>query len=193
MKPSDITYFEVTEYGTIRYADFDQVKTRSDAYDLSLTYDLSTPARLVDAAKNCPPLQWEIKGSYTEYRENPKYPERPKRMPEEPQEAWTDWVLSMDEETFSSLREGIKQWLSEEPHWPTEDDFIHCSKTNEGAVFCFFENEPSVVLDDLGVNIIDGDRPGSNYRGAELSTPIKKANAIAKAKGLSYRFRKAKE
>ena len=193
MAPDDVTYFEVDKYGTIRYVDFYEIKTRDDAFDLSFEYDVATPATLVDAAEKCSPLQWEIESFYTEYRENPAHPDRLDSMPEEREEEWAKWLLSIDDKTFYCLRERIKKWLSGEPRWSTEDDYIDYWKMNEGAVFRFFENETGDVLDALGVEIIEGDRPGSNYRGAELCIPIEEANAIAEAKGLSYRFRKAEE
>jgi len=114
-------------------------------------------------------------------------------MPEEPEEGWTNWVLGIDKKTFSSLRERIKIWLSEEPDLIFEEDYIYYTKFNDGAVFAFFEGEPGDVLDALGVEIFDGPYPGNNSRGAELCRPIEEANAIAERMGLDYRFKEAKE
>jgi len=71
MNKDQITYFEVDRYGCILYPDFYEIKTRDDAYDLSLEYDFATPERLISFAEDCPPLQWEIGSHYTEYREDP--------------------------------------------------------------------------------------------------------------------------
>ena len=193
MNKDQITYFEVDRYGCILYPDFYEIKTRDDAYDLSLENDVATPASLISFAKDCPPLQWEIGSHYTEYREDPAYPDRLKIMPEEPEEGWTNWVLGIDKKTFSSLRERIKIWLSEEPDLIFEEDYIYYTKFNDGAVFDFFEGEPGEVLDALGVEIFDGPYPGNNSRGAELCRPIEEANAIAERMGLDYRFKEAKE
>lgn len=193
MKPDDITYFEVDECGTIKCTNFFQFKTRNEAYDLSLDYDVATPVRLVSAAEDCFPLQWLIAGQYTEYRENPAYPARLKSMPEGPEYGWIDWVLGADDETFSSLRDLIKKWLSEEPDWFGEDEYIHYTKWSDGAAYNFFEGEGQDKLDTIGVDLIDGPYPGNDYRGAKLRLSIEEANVIAKAKGLSYRFRKKNE
>jgi hypothetical protein len=193
MKVDNIIYFEVDEYGTISYADFCEVKTRDDAYNLSLDYDVSTPVRLVSATEDCYPLQWLIAGQYAEYRENPIYPARLKSMPGEPESGWIDWVLGMDDQTFSSLRAHIKKWLSEEPDWTWEGDYIHYTKWSDGAAFAFFEGEPEEVRDALGVALIDGPYPGNDYRGAELLRPVDEANVVAEIKGLDYRFRKEKK
>ncbi len=193
MNKDQITYFEVDRDGRILYPDFAEIETRADAYDLSLEYDVATPASLISFAKDCPPLQWEIGSHYTEYREDPAYPDRLKIMPEEPEDGWTNWVLGIDKKTFSTLRKRIKIWMSEEPYLLFEEDYIYYTKFNDGAVFDFFEGEPGDVLDALGVNIIDGPYPGNNYRGAKLRRPIEEANAIAERMGLDYRFTEAKE
>lgn len=193
MNKDQITYFEVDRDGRILYQDFEEIETRSDAYNFSREYDVATPERLISFAKDCPPLQWKIGSHYTEYREDPAYPDRIKIMPEEPEYGWTNWVLGMDKKTFSTLRKKIKIWMSEEPDLCFEEDYIDYRKFNDGAVFDFFEGEPGDVLDALEVNIIDGPYPGNNYRGAELCRPIEEANAIAERMGLDYRFKEAKE
>lgn len=189
MNTNEMIIFEVDSDGTVYYVDFYEIKTREDAYDLSLEYHVTTPASLVSFAERCPPLQWLIGEHYTKYRDDPVHSDRLKTMLKEPEEGWKEWVLGIDKKTFSSLRKGIKKWLSEEPNWSHEDDYIDYRKWNEGAVFDFFAGEPSDVLDALGVEIIEGPYPGSNYRGAELRRPIEEANTIAEVNGLEYRFR----
>lgn len=186
----ETTIFDVDSNGTITYADFYETKTRGDIYDMSLKQDVATPRTLVSFAEDCPPLQWLIGKRYTKFRDDPAYPSRLKSMPKKPEDGWIDWVMGIDKKTFSSLRKDIKKWLKEEPDWSFEEDYIHYTKLNEGAVFDFFQDEEDDVLDALGVELIDGPYPGNNYRSAELHLPIEKSNAVAWINGLNYKFRK---
>jgi len=189
MKTSEMTIFEVDSYGTISASDCYKPKRRADFYEIG-DYDTCSPKRLIEAAEKHPPLQWLIAGCYTNYRKNPAHPARLKTMPENSDKGWIDWVVGADKQTFSALIEDVNKWLSEEPNWSWEEDYFVVSGDPERAAFELLKDEPDELLDALGVLIVEGDRPGSNYCYAELSRPIEEANTVAEGKGLDYRFQK---
>ena len=53
----------------------------------------------------------------------------------------------------------------------------------------YFENLDNETLDALGVEIIEGEYPGSSYYAAELRQDIDYANQVAREMGLGFRFR----
>jgi hypothetical protein len=189
MNTNDMTFFDVDSNGTLSLVGCYIPKIRKDFYDI-YNDTICAPKCLVETAEKHPPLQWLIADRYTEYRKNPLYPGRLKSMPENSDKGWTDWVLGADDKTFSTLIADVNKWLSEEPNWGWEEDYFVVSGDSESAAFALLQYESNELLDNLGIDIIEGDRPGSNYCYAELSRPIEEANAVAKANGWNYRFKK---
>jgi hypothetical protein len=52
----------------------------------------------------------------------------------------------------------------------------------------FFESLPFETLDALGVEIVEGDHPGSTYIAAELHSTVDEGNEAAQGLGLPIRF-----
>lgn len=189
MNTNEMTIFEVDSYGTISAVDCYKPERRADFYEIS-DYDTRTPKCLVKAAEKHPPLQWLIAERYTNYRDNPAHIARLKSMPEDSDKGWIDWVVGADNQTFSALIEDVNKWLSEEPNCKWEEDYFVVSGDPERAAFELLKDEPDELLDALGVIIVEGDRPGSNYCYAELRRPIEEANTVTEGNGLDYRFQK---
>ena len=55
----------------------------------------------------------------------------------------------------------------------------------------YFECLGYETLDGLGVQIIEGDHPGSNYYAAVLRQDVDYVNQVARDLGLTFRFREA--
>ena len=55
----------------------------------------------------------------------------------------------------------------------------------------YFECLGYETLDGLGVQIIEGDHPGSSYYAAVLRHDIDYGNQVARGLGLTFRFREA--
>jgi len=188
MNPEIITWFEVNDSGTIRYANFAESNKRFDYYS-DYGNDLSTPAQLISEADNCQPLVWHIGNHYSDYREDPAHPERLLTLPEEPEDGWKDWVLEMDEQTFDSLMDSILAWFDQEPDWTYEEDYIPDRATAQGAALAYF-NDDRELCRLLGIKTVEGEYPGSSYYAAELRGTVEAANAAADSAGLAIRFRK---
>jgi hypothetical protein len=188
MNPEIITWFEVNDSGTIRYANFAESSKRSDYYYV-YENDLSTPAQLISETDKCQPLAWHIGDLYSAYREDTAHPERLLTLPEEPEDGWKDWVLKMDEQAFDRLTDSIMAWFDAEPDWTYEEDYIPDRATAQGAALAYFNDERE-LCQQLGIKIVDGEYPGSSYYAAELRGTVEAANAAAESAGLAIRFRR---
>jgi hypothetical protein len=94
------------------------------------------------------------------------------------------------DEFDSTVVQRVKIWLSEEPDWSEESDYISHEKTAEGLAFLYFRDDVTLeAIDLLDISLIEGDRPGSNLCYAVLKTTVDEANSRAEREGLPVRFR----
>ena len=112
-------------------------------------------------------------------------------MPEDAEAGAPSWIGSMSTDEFdSTVVQRVKMWLSEEPDWSEESDYISHEKTAEGLGFLYFRDDVSLeAIDLLDISLIEGDRPGSNLCYAVLKISVSGANSRAEAEGLPVRFR----
>jgi hypothetical protein len=82
----------------------------------------------------------------------------------------------------------IETWFEEPPDWNFEDDYLPDSGTAQGAALAFFSDMAADELETLGVEIVEGDHPGSDYYAAELRGDIDAANRAAEKAGIPVRF-----
>ena len=213
-KPTDgedkgsVTTFEVNDAGTLRIADFEKAESRADFYEgVDSQWDRS-PAKLADAMDECQPLAWKVQSLYSEYRDKIQYeikiaPDENKynneqldrlhaeliALPEEPEEGARPWLQKASEDYFRSNIVGkIQPWFSEPPNWVWEDDYLPEHATSQGAALEYFRSMDCESREPLGVEVIEGEHPGSTYYAAELRTGIEEANAVAEAAGMLVRF-----
>ena len=206
--PEPITEFEVSEYGTLRMSGFADAETRAQFYDYIADWWDESPSDLAAAMDECEPLAWEVQSIYSNFRdqlqaeieeaEDKQEPDSKKidalkarlaAMPEEPEDGAKDWLLKVDNGYFkSNIVERIRNWYAEPPNWGWEDDYLPVKATGQGAAFEYFQDMDQESLDLLGVEVIEGDVPGSSYFAAELHCDIEEANAAAEAAGLPERF-----
>lgn len=81
----------------------------------------------------------------------------------------------------------FNDWLSAAPHG---EDWEHGDVSVDGyrAAFEFFEEEPK-ISDTLGIEIIEGRRPGDNTQVAELTISTDEANKRSKEAGFDIVFK----
>lgn len=186
-KAEPVTTFEVGSGGTLRVAGFVNATQRKDFYPhIAYWWDESTES-LKQALSECPPLRWALEKIYWDHNEEtePDPAEDLKHLL-----AWLDGVPSemLQEQILPALRD----WFEQPPKWGFEDDYLDTSTTTgQGAALSFFNGMEAEDLLLLGVEIIEGDRPGSSYMAAELMGDIDEANAVAVENGLPVRFIKA--
>lgn len=103
-------------------------------------------------------------------------------------EAWRAWVGFLDgQERLPDLVASILGWLAEPL---TLADYEHVSPYvgPQGQAYQFFDTLPQSDLLALGVQLVEGDRPGSSYNAAELTLNVDEANARVAELGWPIRF-----
>ena len=114
-------------------------------------------------------------------------------LPEDPEDGAADWLLTLTRKEFEcNIVSKIELWFSESPDWGWEDEFLPQEATAQGMALLFFSDMAEEDLETLGVEMIEGDHPGSSYYAAELSGDIDEANRAAEAAGIRVRFVAAK-
>ena len=200
--------FEVHDGGTLIVANFAELTTRAEFYEDVADRWTDSPQDLLDAMSDCQPLAWEVQSIYSEARDEiesalhdaetkassnkPRIAALKKRLanlPEEPEEGAAEWLLSLTNYEFESrVIPAIEKWFDGEPNWSYEDDYLPSGMTAQGAALDYFRNMDGSTLEQLGVVIVEGDRPGSTYYAAELEGDIANANAQAVRLGVGIRF-----
>lgn len=207
-KSEPITDFEVTASGTLRIANFPEAEIRAEFYeDVADRWD-GAPENLAEAMDECRPLAWAVDSIYADVRDqivadiaaaqNDAQQDkhriaamiaRLEQLPEEPDEGARAWLLGLTEFEFETLVvPPVREWFSERPDWRFEDDYLPHTETAQGAALEFFRSMDARSVELLGVDIVEGDHPGSTYYAAELRGDIEDANRAAELAGLRIRF-----
>jgi len=208
-----VTRFEVCDGGTLRMADYVEAETRAEFYEYVAGFWSRSPKDLAEAMDECQPLAWAVHRIYSEVRDElvadledaegaggeserrlAALRARLETLPEEPEDGATEWVLSLTSEEFESrVVPEIEKWFEEPPDWSFEDDYLPESGTAQGAALEFFRDMDADDLETLGVDVVEGEHPGSSYYAAELRGDIDEANRAAAAAGIPMRFVAAKD
>lgn len=208
-----ITEFEVSDGGTLRMADFAEAETRAEFYEYVASFWSRSPKDLAEAMGECQPLAWAVHSIYSDFRDELEadfqdvhdagsgHPERLaalkarlQALSEEPEEGASAWLLSLTSKEFEDrVVPGIGKWFGEPPDWRFEDDYLPESGTAQGAALEFFRDMAADDLETLGVEVIEGEHPGSTHYAAELRGDIDEANRAAEAAGIPVRFVAAKD
>jgi hypothetical protein len=110
-------------------------------------------------------------------------------MPEEPDEGVMKWVSQMEPAEFNNrVVPVIEEWMQKPPNCDWEDDYLPKTSSAQGAAMKFFEEMDANDLDALGVEIVEGEHPGSTYYAAKLRGDLKAANRAAKKNDIPVRF-----
>ena len=216
LEPAEpITVFEVSDGGTLRMANYAEAKTRAEFYEYVAGFWSGSPKDLAEAMDECQPLAWAVHSIYSDFRYEleadlqdaqdaqdagsghkrklANLKARLDALPEEPEEGAADWLLSLTSKEFEGrVVPEIEKWFGEPPDWGFEDDFLRESGTAQGAALEFFRDMAGDDLETLGVEVIEGEHPGSTYYAAELRGDIDEANRAAEAAGIPVRFVPAK-
>lgn len=209
-----LTEFAVDLRGILTPLGFKEPTTRAAAFE-SEVYDWSgSPEDLAEVAERFPPLEWLLNDLYQEARDQllesitaeTKRPASPQAsrtlrelekqlaaMPEEPCDGLRDWLQRFESAQFQTiLVPKIQAWLAEAPR-PDESDFAQAA-SGHTAAFYFFQDQFEEDFaphspEDIGVEVIEGLHPGSDFCAAFLRIPIAQANAKATALGIPIRLR----
>lgn len=203
-----VTEFEVDSGGTLSMLGHYQPETRAEFYEDVAGYWSGSPQALADAMDECQPLAWAVHSVYSEFRDElssdvqeaqkagtghkkrlAALQARLRTMPEEPEDGVEAWLLALTTREFEEwVSPEIEKWFESPPDWAFEDDYLPESGTAQGAALAFFRTIEGDSLDLLGVQIVEGDRPGSSYFAAELVQEINIANSVAIEHRIPVRF-----
>jgi hypothetical protein len=195
--------FEVSEYGTLSYANFEEPQTRREAYWYAGPEDFDANEierhwhlheRITDMYRDHLHEAAEARAEAVE-RENEALGSEYRAIEidldainEEVKENWADWFAGATGQTREQINAIIDAWLDEEPDWLNEWEDLYQTGNAQGAAYDHFLRERRDLRDALGIVIIEGECPGSSYFAAELHTDVDEANRIARDKGSSIRF-----
>lgn len=200
--------FAVENGRTLVVPDYPDPKTRMDVFDLS--------ERCVDSAEAlaweldcCTPLVWHVGSVSEDLKEEALYyleealeeqelsSEEISRLLAIEESKWpgiedatalADWLMQVDGEKFAYVAASVREWLHAAPNWGWEEDYFSDYAHGQSAALAFFRQQPHDMLEALGVEIVEGECPGSTYFAAELHRNIADANRLAEAMGLPIRF-----
>ena len=176
--------FEVDDYGTLSYANFEEPQTRFDAYGINDAWELEAS----DIARN-PNLAYEAQCHYEALLEERLQDADADEIAELAESGWEGWLESCSPEERVDLDRMLNDRLAESPDWSGhEGELLYQGATAQGGAYQYFLQRDYDELDALGVVIIEGEHPGSSYFAAELRIPVEEANAIAEENGWTIRF-----
>lgn len=181
--------FEVNDYGTLSYANFEEPKTRREGYWYADSSDFD-----VGEIERHWSLNERIKDLYRDAlieraESHPLAAEVDHGAIDEcVEDSWDTWFKESSGKDREAIENEIETWLDEEPDWANEWEDLYKSGTAQGAAYDHFMLEDSEVMEALGIVVIEGECPGSSYFAAELRIPIEDANEIAQARGWEIRF-----
>jgi hypothetical protein len=212
-KPPDRYLYLVTDSGVIRDGQFKPRKSRHEFYTNLPSDWADSPKDLAYAASDCPPLMSYIHDIYTEARGDyeeelgglepqtwaerkraASLPQRLAGMPVEPEGNADIWLEGLDADEFASrVVPAVSKWFDDPPDMGYEDDYVDDDSTAQGSAFVYFRRFKYDELEELGIGIVEGDRPGSNNCYALLEGGIDQANKAAVKQGLRIWFARAGE
>lgn len=175
--------FEVSEFRTLWYANFEEPTTRYDAYGFCRTSDVD--ASMLEHHSD---LYEPIQALYRDHlRQNEAIGDEAEidKLVEKNWLKWSQQARGMDEDRIGEI---IHSWLSEAPDSCQEGDDYYKTGNAQGAAYYRFLNEDPDLMDALGIVVIEGNCPGSNYYAAELHTEVEEANSVAAERGWTIRF-----
>ena len=208
---SSITDFEVSRYGVIRMVGHVAPQTRNELYLGIDSWATDSPRGIFIAFEACRPLAWEVQSLYAELRSalvaelervsalGRSYKGRVgaltarlKLMPTDPEDGADKWLLGLCQAEFEALVvPRVRRWFSEPPDWSNEAEFLPPAATPEGAAFEYFNMLSPDEREQLGIEIVEGEHPGSTFCAAELVVDVEEANRLAGELGVPVRFRHA--
>ena len=175
--------FEVGEFRTLWYANFEEPTTRYEAYGFGDASDVD-----ISMIENNWCLSEPVKDLYREYllEEEPELDEE--TLDERVEDEWLEWCQQASGTDRTSIDRIIDDWLSEAPDPCQEWEHYYKTGDAQGAAYDRFLREDPELMEALGIVVIEGDCPGSSYYAAELHTGVEEANRIAAERGWTIRF-----
>lgn len=177
--------FEVDDYGTLSYANFEEPRTRREIYNENTVADFNVQ-RIEARWSLCVLIQYCFRESIEGGAGLSLG--MAQDIDERVENDWPQWFeQAIGPDRFAIDRQ-INAWLDDEPDWDAEGEYLYRTATAQGAAYHYFCSQPREDLEVLGIRVIEGDCPGSSYFAVELQLSPEEANAIAIDQDWSIRF-----
>lgn len=203
----DCIVFEVEADGTLLRAGFSDTVTHADLYGYLTEGWSASPTALATAMHDCEQLAWAVEQLYDTARNQlirrieaatatgelgarglNALKTSLSKLPEDPSEGAPIWAASLDAAQFEQLVvPALTEWFAEAADW-TDDEDLPDLGTAEGAALQYFRSMDFDAIARLGIDLVEGEHPGSNYYAAVLRTDIDTANEAARSAGIPVRF-----
>lgn len=185
--------FEVSDTGQLSIAKYLAPETRMDAYQLSSDV-VQNKDYFLEEASCIQAMRAQV------------YDISHEHFQDHAMEDWSEsdveaFVDKLDEKQFKKLGVHLLEWLNEAIYETGDDETmpynrdIRTALSGSSAAFRLFygydycdEFEPDEVIELLGIEIVEGEYPGSSYYAAELSMPLDEANKLAKDNEIPIMF-----
>jgi len=95
-----------------------------------------------------------------------------------------NWIIEEGQAGLAWFIDQVEAWLDDPASEETAEQFSGVALAKK----CF-ERLDYQTLDGIGVQIVQGDHPGSSYYAAVLRQDIDSVNQVARGLGLAFRFR----
>ncbi len=187
--------FEV-DMGYLRLSDFVQPEKRSELYNI-FPESIKNLSDLKEVVESYNPLESVIKDAYEDFLDLLDFDEiEDSNEWSSYYDEWDDeligrWIAAAGETEFvEDIKNKIKEWLDKEPDSEYEFDFFDNPASGEDFAFDFF-NEwgfGSEYTGNLCIDIIEGECPGNDFRGAKLRLSIEDTNEFCVSEGIPLRF-----
>jgi hypothetical protein len=190
--------FHVNDSMTITDGVDVEPQVRSEVFDLYLD-NVTTPAALISQVEGCIPLASHYQnlaldrlGDVQIELDDEDLAPGQRRALLRLAKALSDdddgWHALITTETLQESIQTVRDWLADPIQWE-EMEYFPRDWGSQGKAMAFFESLPFDTQQALGVEIIEGDHPGSTYFAAELHNDIEDANKVAADLGLPFRFK----
>ncbi len=187
MNQEGLTWFWVSERGTLSYVNFPEPRNRAECYDLCPTAPVDR-AGLIQLVQEVERARAAIVHAYLI-----SVGDQDIDPVEVDDRTWQAW-LSQGPANVRLASTEVEHWLQDPD---LDGDDLEAADMNgstaRSAARVFWESNNEDYLDILGVEVIEGDHPGSSYYAAELCKPVEEANQIAIREGIPVRFKLLKE
>jgi hypothetical protein len=181
--------FEVDDYGTLSYANFEEPRTRREIYNANTVADFNVQRieahwSLCVLIQDCFRESIEGCAGFNQSLMSGMAQDIDDRVESD----WPQWFEQAIGPDRFAIDTQINAWLDDAPDWDAEGEAIYRNATAQGAAYHYFCSQPREDLEALGIRVIEGDCPGSSYFAAELQLSPEKANAIAIDQDWAIRF-----
>ena len=206
MTTLDLTVFAVDADGVITVPGIPELQVRTDVFERVNPQDVHTAHDLIRLIKSCEPLAERFRQLSREYLAEHAQPsvfvenllaQRGLRsgtqqlilrtLRRNPEEGWRNWIEYSGETALEGFLQHVRDWLEEDIDWG-EIEYFDADWNGQVAALAYFDDVPARILRTVGIKIVDGDVPGSNYQAVVLRKGVEHANEVAQRLDLEFRF-----